>query len=404
MSLRILILTPRIPYPLKDGGSMAMHQCIEQYVANGCEVSVLSMNTYKHWVDETTLPVLYKKLKKFVSITVNTDVQKVDALLNLFTKKSYNISRFISTEYKEALETLLQKNTFDIIHFESIYTSMYLTSARKLSTALCVNRVHNIEYAIWETLAKNEKQVFKRSYLKILTKRLKKFELEQLNQFDLLLPISPTEKNNLIHLDIKTPAHYLPYCIHVNDVQYLPNKPFDLNSIYHIGSMDWQPNMEGVQWFLEQCWEYIHKHLPYLYIYIAGRNMPAHFYNKHIEGLEIVGEIEHAIDFHLEKNICIIPLQSGAGVRIKVLEAMSLGKTIISTSIGCEGIPVTDAVNILIANTPEEFLIAIKFCFSNRTKSAEIGENAKQFIRTHYNQDEIYKSTIHFLEGKIKHG
>jgi glycosyltransferase involved in cell wall biosynthesis len=403
MALKILILTPRIPYPLKDGGSMAMYQSIEQYVKQGCEVSVLSMNTLKHWLDEDLLPPLFKKLHFFKSIRVDTDIQKVDSFINLFTKKSYNVNRFVSKEYKTALLELLEENSYDAIQFESIYTAPYLSEVKQVTKSLCVCRVHNIECELWKRLATHEKQLFKRSYLKLLTQRLRKFEIDALNRFDLLLPISALEKDKLTLLDINTPTYYVPYCLDVHTHEQ-EKHTLDVNSIYHIGSMDWQPNLEGIHWFLDNCWEEITLSFPFLYFYLGGRNMPGYFHNLKIHGIEVIGEIENATDFHLEKNICIIPLQSGAGVRIKVLEAMSLGKTIISTPVGCEGIEVEDGKNILIANSAEEFIVALKLCFANKEKCIDIGKEAKKFIEEEYSFNKIYSSLIHFIKGKIKHG
>ena len=89
MALKILILTPRIPFPLRDGGSIAMNQTLEGYIEQGCEVSLLALNTSRHWVDEATLPALYKKLVHFESVYIKTDVNPLSAFFNLFTCTSF---------------------------------------------------------------------------------------------------------------------------------------------------------------------------------------------------------------------------------------------------------------------------------------------------------------------------
>lgn len=152
MGLKILILTPRIPYPLKDGGAIAMNQTLECYIEQDCEVSLFALNTSRHWVDESTLPVFYNKLKKIETVFVKTDINPLSAFFNLFTDKSYNVERFVNKQVEQKLIGLLQSETYDIIQFESIYTSPYLKTARKYSNAKCVCRVHNIEHVIWQRL------------------------------------------------------------------------------------------------------------------------------------------------------------------------------------------------------------------------------------------------------------
>lgn len=194
MALKILLLTPRIPYPLRDGGSIAMNQTIEGYLGQGCEVSLLSMNTSRHWVEESTLPDIYQQLTEFRTVYVKTNVNPLSAFFNLFTDKSYNVARFINKEFEKELIDILENNSFDIIQFESIYTAPYLKIARKYAESKCLCRLHNIEYLIWQRLSENESSFLKRKYLQLLTTRLKNFEIDILQKFDALLPISKKEE------------------------------------------------------------------------------------------------------------------------------------------------------------------------------------------------------------------
>ena len=392
MGLKILILTPRIPYPLKDGGAIAMNQTLECYIEQDCEVSLFALNTSRHWVDESTLPVFYNKLKNIETVFVKTDINPLSAFFNLFTDKSYNVERFVNKQVEQKLIGLLQSETYDIIQFESIYTSPYLKTARKYSNAKCVCRVHNIEHVIWQRLSENETSIFKKGYLKLLTNRLRNYELDILKQFDLLLPISKRETEIFIQQNINH-CHYLSFGVKKAEEE-LPKVQTEINSCYHIGSMDWMPNIEGVQWFLDDVWPGISKALPHITFYLAGKNMPLSLVSKESEHIKIVGEVESFIQFSLEKNIMVVPLLSGAGVRIKVLEAMSLGKTIITTSIGAEGIGALSMKQIIICNTVEEFINSFKFCFEHPDEAKAIGIAAKKYIEEHFQREKIYAELV----------
>ncbi|HPI55393.1 MAG TPA: glycosyltransferase, partial [Chitinophagaceae bacterium] len=345
MAVKILILLPRIPYPLRDGGSIAMNQSIEAYLEQGCDVSVVAMNTSRHWVEEGSLPAIYQQLSFFKSIYVKTDINPLSAFFNLFSDKSYNVARFINKEFDKELVRLLQNDEFDIIQFESIYTAPYLETTRKHSQAKCFCRVHNIEHLIWQRLTDHESSFLKRNYLKILTQRLKTYEEQILTRFDMLLPISKKEQEFFVSTT-KNPCYYLPFGIDITNS--LPNIECEQQSMYHIGSMDWAPNVEGVHWFLDEVWPLVHEQSPEITLYLAGKNMPASILSRKDHKLVVVGEVDDVVRFSLEKNIMIVPLLSGAGVRIKILEAMAMGKTIITTSIGAEGIGATHQQHLLI--------------------------------------------------------
>jgi len=396
MSKSILILTPRIPYPLKDGGALAMFQCIEMYKQLGYDVHLLSINTHKHWLSESDYPPLFHQLSSFDSITVNTDVRVRSAFINLFSKKSYNIERFVNENFEVALRNKLAQEEFDLIQFESIFTAPYLSIAKELSQAKMLCRVHNIEHLIWREIAEGEKGLFKKKYLELLCDRLEKYELDILNQFDLLLPISQLEGKELKELGITSRQYHLAFGIEKLRFQ-LNQIAKEENSVYHLGSMDWIPNQEGVSWFVNRVWKLVLKKQPKLKLYLAGRNMPNGFNRYSSPSIEVVGEVDDMRSFSLEKNIMIIPLLSGAGLRIKVLEAILLGKTIVTTSKGIEGFDLLDQKHVLIASTPEEFAEKIDWCITNKEKAKAIGYAAQEYALTHFDKRKIYQELNNFL-------
>lgn len=387
---------PRIPFPLRDGGSIAMNQTLEAYLEQGCEVSLLAMNTSRHWVEESSLPALYQQLTNFQTVYVKTNINPLSAFFNLFTDKSYNVERFVNKEFEKLLITLLQSNSFNFIQFESIYTAPYLKTVRKYTEAACFCRVHNIEFLIWQRLSEHETSFLKRKYLELLTNRLKSFEEDILKQFNLLLPISQKEEVYLTETKSNT-CYYLPFGVEHTEVHL--ETTMDIQSIYHIGSMDWAPNVEGIHWFLDKVWPLVHEKLPNIHLFLAGKNMPASIHSVEDLHIQVVGEVEEVMKFSLEKNIMIVPLLSGAGIRIKILEAMALGKTIVTTQIGAEGIGATHNENILIADSPEEFVACLQDCFIHPDKSIELGKKAQEFVYARFGKSTIYTQWIDHLKS-----
>lgn len=402
MSKSILIITPRIPFPLKDGGALAMYQSIEMYHELGYEVHLLSINTHKHWLSEQDYPRLFLRLASFETVAVNTDIKVRSAFINLFSKQSYNVSRFINNDFEIALRNMLTKNEFDIIQFESIFVAPYLSIVNEHSSGKKICRIHNIEHLIWQRITSNEKSIFKRKYLRLLTDRLKNFELDILNQFDLILNISKKEEAELLKMGIHTPQYHVPYGIERPRFQRKKIAQ-EVLSVYHIGSMDWIPNQEGVLWFIKNAWPKVLEKQPQLKLYIAGKNMPNFIYKYASDNIEIVGEVDEMNTFSLEKNIMIIPLKSGAGMRIKLLESMILGKTIVSTKLGVESFDIKDGAHYLNAENDEEFVKQIDWCVEHIDAASKIGENAKEFAIEHYDKHKIYKALNEFLTEFISY-
>lgn len=178
----------------------------------------------------------------------------------------------------------------------------------------------------------------------------------------------------------------------------------DENSIFHLGSLDWMPNQEAVKWFLENVWMKVLKQHPDLMFYVAGRNMPDEFKKINYPNVNFISKVDNAIHFMNSKNLMVVPLFAGSGMRIKIIEGMALGKTIISTSIGAEGIDAIPDIHILIANTPSEFVNQINKCLAEPDFSKKIGDSAMQFVHNKYDNTLVINDLIIFYKQLIKKG
>ena len=167
---------------------------------------------------------------------------------------------------------------------------------------------------------------------------------------------------------------------------------------YHIGAMDWLPNAEGINWFLKEAWPQIHQLHPEFTFHFAGRKMSESFMKANIAGVKCYGEVPDANAFIADKKILIVPLRSGGGIRVKILEAMAMGKIVISTTIGMQGIDAIPGTHFLEVNTPHQFSEAINWVLSNRKAAELIGTNAAALIHEKYDANSIQKALITWLE------
>lgn len=387
--MKILQICNKPPYPPKDGGCIAMNNITLGLLDTGHEVKVLAMNTPKHYTDLKALPEEYKIKTQFEAIFIDTSIKITDAFFNLFTTSSYNIKRFYSKDFENKLAELLKKNTYDIIQLESLYTTPYLKIIREYSKAKIILRTHNVEHKIWEQLSNSNKNQLKKIYLKILARRLKKYEIKHLNEVDGIAVISPEDAVLFKQMGCKSPTILIPFSIDCATYPVQSEKA-TTTSLFHLGSMDWQPNQEGILWFLNNVWNKLSKQHPSLKLYLAGRNMPDQIKRTTQKNVIVDGVINNPTEYMQSRSIMIVPLFSGSGMRVKIIEGMALGKTIISTSIGAEGILCENKKNILIANSSQEFIEAVNTCITDKPLNDSIQKNARMLVENHY---DISKNT-----------
>jgi polysaccharide biosynthesis protein PslH len=396
--MKILQLCKKFPYPLKDGESIAVTYLSRALSELGCEVTLLAMNTSKHFVEIENLPKTFNHYKNIYTSFVDNRVKPLGAFLNLFSEQSYHISRFITKGYNDQLINILQREKFDIIQLETLFLAPYIDTIRQYSDAKIVMRSHNIEHEIWERLTFHTKNPIKKWYLKHLTQKLKTFELAQLKKYDALLAITERDLDFCKNLGFNHPAKAIPIGLdirdyHADNVSY--KKPLKMS---FIGSLDWQPNIEGLSWFLDNCWAKINAALPDIEFHIAGRNTPDYIKNVKLPNVFIHGEVPDAQDFINQYPMMLVPLLSGGGMRAKILEGMALGKVVLSTSVGIEGIQTQHGENALLANTPDEFLAVLQK-YQNLEELLEIGQRAQVFTAKNYDNYVIGKDVLHFYQG-----
>jgi polysaccharide biosynthesis protein PslH len=391
--MRILQICNKVPFPPKDGGCIAMNNLTMGLLEEGHQVKVLAINTPKHFVDIETLPKDYRSNTNIEAVFIDTGIKVIPAFLNLFSSESYNVSRFYSPEFDDKLKALLSSETFDIILLESLFVSMYIPAIRKISKAKIVLRAHNIEHRIWERNAASSGNPLKKIYFDLLARRLKQYEISTLRSYDAVAAITEEDARWFREQNIKVPVKVVPFGIDLNKLPLTKNASDSL-SVFHIGAMDWQPNVEGVKWFLNNVWNKVHNVYPSLKLHLAGRKMPDEFKNMNRADVIVEGEVEDAYSFMQSQGLMIVPLLAGGGMRVKIIEGMALGKVIVTTKIGAEGINHVNGKDIMIANTSDEFVTAISRYIDSPDHLSDIGKNAKLVAEQQYNNRHICRQLI----------
>ncbi|HLN52562.1 MAG TPA: glycosyltransferase family 4 protein [Lentimicrobium sp.] len=385
--MKILLICNKSPWPPREGGPIAMNAMIEGLLEAGHQVKVLAINSNKYFVDLKSIPEDYKEKTRIELVYTDLKIKLADAFLNLFSTKSYHVQRFITRELRSTIERILNEEEFDIIQLETLFVTPYLDVIRRMSKAPVFLRAHNIEHFIWKRLYEREKNPIRKFYLKHLFKTLSQYETETVKNIDGVIAITSVDASFYAKLLPPDRVISIPFGIsgkQITNITRIPLSDFD-NNIFHIGSMNWLPNQEGIKWFIKEVWPELKKNNPKLLLHLAGREMPEWLNNSHEQDIIIDGEVADSIQYMRKHRLMIVPLFSGSGIRIKIIEGMMAGCVVISTAIGAEGIDYVDGESILIANGKHDFINAISRILQDKTFAEKIGKAASQLITEKHN-------------------
>ena len=385
----VLMLCPKPLYPLRDGGCVAMYAIWHGLNLYNREVDILTAFSYKHPLDLTDLPAGMQ----ISGVELDLRPRLFKALKNLFSRRSYILERFQSAEMATLLREKLQQTDYAWIQIESLFMTPYIPLIRQYTAAKIVVRPANVESEIWMRLARKAFGL-KKWYYQLLAKRLQRDEILWLNRADLVLPLTDRDTATFRRLGVQVPMHTLSVGISdtLAPVEVEPEYP----SIFYIGALNWLPNIEGIDWFLKKVWPRIHRRCPDLTFYLAGRYMPSRLRNLRMEKVVVMGEVEDAKLFMASKGVMVVPVLSGSGIRIKIMEGMVAGRPVVTTTMGAEGLDYRPGQDLWIADTVETFAEAVEYAVTHRDEAEAVGENGRRLMLRHHNIEKITAQLIDY--------
>ena len=433
--MKILVLGNRVPWPLHDGGAIATYGMLRSLAENGAEVDFFSFNTKKHFAENAIIEKYFGFCKVHL-VSLDASIKPLKALWNLLFGGSYHMERYDNLDAAVELYDLIQSSNYDCVMAEGLYSMPITLRVMKQvpfkADGLGLNEIHensnesiqkkpikwvyrshNLEYQIWERLAISEQQPLKRWYFALQSKRLKRYEIDAWCQMDAIVPIVETDstviqatvseiqKNNQLNSGysvLNQPQ------IHVYQPGIAIESPFAFVhrplSIFHIGSMEWQANEQGVMWFLKKVWPLVLSAQPNVKFHLAGKGLSKTDPRFFQTGIVNHGEVDDAEVFMQSHGIMIVPIQAGSGIRIKSLEAMALGVPVVSTSIGAQGLTVESGTQMIIADDPEGFADGIIQLLLNPAASQEMTQQARVYVEQHHNLKRNTAELIAFLQPR----
>jgi sugar transferase (PEP-CTERM/EpsH1 system associated) len=401
--MKLLFLTPQLPYPPKQGTALRNWGLIS-HLSKRHQVWLLSFD------DTGSIhPVLQSACKAIVTFPTPRRT-KADRLRTLLTSAIPDMGwRLWSPEFAAKFDEWVAQENFDIIQIEGIELARYaLQSPRWAIPSAITNHQsrivfddHNCEYLMqqrwFERDVKNPKRWHAAAYSFVQWRRLITLERAITHKAHATLCVSPQDRDAIQHLDPAIKPHVILNGIDVAAyeeyegirdwrLESMSQSPVsNLQSLVFTGKMDFRPNIDAMLWFAEAAWPMVKQAHPHAQLRIVGQKP-----SPRLDGLRsdpnivLTGEVADIRPHIAQANVYIAPLRIGSGTRFKLLEAMAMRKAIVSTSLGCEGFEVTNGREMMIADEPTQFAQAVNALLSDEARCAALGEAAYQFVSATY--------------------
>jgi glycosyltransferase involved in cell wall biosynthesis len=393
----VLIISNKPPYPTVDGGCYAMAK-FEQLIQHSCrEIYYFALSTQKHPFHEVALPEPWVLDQNFFTEKIDTRIQNKH-VLKYMAGSSIRASRFYSKPIEKKILDLIKEKKIDVVIFESIYAAVYMKAIRKVGDTKVFIRSHNIEHQIWEKHFEHMPRGMKRLAFRSETTRLANFEEHCLQLSDGNIFISENDEQWYNETLAGTNGIYIP--VQMRSQYHEARKEKKNLQLFHIGAMDWLPNVEGIKKFIEHIFPEIIEKYPAIELHLAGKAMPASFNEYKSSNIFIHGQVENAEAFIAKFDVLIVPIESGSGIRIKVLEAMAAGKPVISTATGISGIHAENKKEFLLADDTDSWIRAIEY-LSDPLQYQYISNEAIDLLERSYSEKALLTQLIPFIKKQI---
>jgi sugar transferase (PEP-CTERM/EpsH1 system associated) len=400
--MKILWLSAGLLLPLDKGGKLRTWHLM-RHLARRHEITILS------YVDPETPPEHLAGMSEVCRTLVTVsreDVPKgsarfvLDAAAHLVRRLPYAIGKYRSAKYRRRLEHLLATGSFDLVVCDFLMPAANVPPRLPCPAVLFT---HNVEAEIWRRHAETARSLARRALLTTQWQRMLRFEREAVRRFDLVLAVSETDRRTLVRLygPLSQPVWVVPTGV---DAGYFagvtgPARP---RHLVFTGSMDWLPNEDGMLYFVRDVLPRIRREEPSATLSIVGRSPTPAVVRLGTEyGVEVTGRVDDVRPHMAAAAIYVVPLRIGGGTRLKIFEAMAMGKPVVSTAVGAEGLPVEPGTHVLVADTADAFAAAVVTLFRDDEARTRIGDAGRRLVTERYDWSSVFGHLEQALEAAV---
>ena len=395
--MRLLFLSITVPFPATDGGRLRVLNLLKQ-TAQQNRVTFLALETQptdKEGIEYLrSLGIeahLVSHTSRLSPITLRSVSQAV------FTRKPLTVARYDVPAFRKAFHSSLDTSSYDLIHYEMLHTGQYHldTNARSLLS------LQNVDSHIWRRLREQTSNLLRKRVFRTQERAFNQYERTMSRRFDLVACASEVDRDLMEGICPGLSANVIPNG--VDTELYKPNHDDgEETAIIYTGSMDWFPNEDAAIYFIEEILPMIKIKRPNLKFYVVGQ-YPSERLKRYGNrpGVVVTGRVDDVKPYIARAAVYVVPLRIGGGTRLKILEALAMGKAVLSTSVGAEGLNLTAGHEIMISDEPTEFADAAIQLMENKSMRRRLGENGRRRVEAIYDWRRIGEKLQGLYEAAV---
>jgi sugar transferase (PEP-CTERM/EpsH1 system associated) len=387
--VRILIITDMAPYPPIAGTPLRVYNLLQR-ISREHEVWLA---TFVRTPDEARG---ISHIQEFCCQGVETaSLQRLGAfarpaslLRHLLTGTPPDLRLYYSEELVDKVRHLVSKVDFDIVQIENSYMAMYLeVLPREIRSKTLLDFI-DIVFSKYDRIYRLEPKTAKKLRLRLHSRMMRWWEPRYAERFGLCATVSEADRRLLLAANPCLQVEVVPNGV---DVQFYQPLPYESTTpaLVFVGNMAYRPNIDAVAYFCQEVLPRVRRVIADAEMWIVGIDPGPEVRQLHRDGVHVTGRVDDVRPYYRRSAACVVPLRAGGGTRLKILEAMALGRPVISTTIGCEGLDVVDGEHLFIADDPEVFADKTIRLLTDETLRQHLIDKARQMVVTHYDWDVI---------------
>ena len=367
--MRVLSITPQLPWPPDSGGRAAVHQWL-RWIGRRHEVTLLSFALEPPAAEARValegicarVEVVARRLRSPLSA----------ALGSLRSGEPHTLVPFVSAEMGRRVAELADPGRIDLVQVEMVHMARYEAA---LPVGLPrILRTHNVESAILERYAAHRRNPLVAAYAALQSRRLRRYEADACARFDRCLAVTEVDTARLRSLSPAARIDCIP--VGVDDDAFRPDAfpvVAEPTRVVTTGDYSWAPTADGLRFLVHEVWPRVRAALPQARLSVVGRDAPDLGADPRGRGIDVLGRVPDVRPEILRANVFVVPTRIGSGIRVKAIEALALGRAVVSTRIGCEGIEVEPGEHLLVADAPAEIAAQVVALLRDPAHAAALG-------------------------------
>ncbi len=400
--MNVLFLSQRFLFLQDTGGKIRTGKILEHL---NRQFSITVISNVESPQDDQYVPKMKNLCNKFIPVPwIETKRYTLKWYLEIL-RKSFSIYPVTmlndySPELEEAVLNELENESYDLAICDFMQSTLNFRKVKNIPILLFQ---HNVEAAISQRHMQRSWDPLSKIFWWLQFRKMFYHEKKQCSRFDAVIAVSEEDKLKFENWYGLKNVWTIP--TGVDTEFYSPNgKIIEENRIVFVGAMDWLPNDDAVQYFLEKIFPLIQQNEPNVKFVIVGRNPSPKLkrISKNIPNIEVTGWVEDTRSYIANSAVFVVPIRVGGGTRMKIYEAMAMAKAIVSTSIGAEGLPIRNGEHILFEDKENLFAIKVIQLLRNSNLRIRLGTKAQQYVKQNFGWDKVAKVFSDICEGCVK--